>query len=272
MDVQDFSVKESIGNLSGRIAQADHWFWEYIHTTSDYANPSWEIELCFIQLQAIAEALGLEQFRKMIEVEYSDRKSSKHGLLESGITPDGDPYSIALSKIRQFANVLESFFPGSRNTLIEKELLHIIRDVHYVITDKSLFHTTPSSEKDVHLRIEGILKCVFPDLKHKPSLTKQIKNFEPDTGIPSIETLIEYKFLSSKDDVGAIADEILADTRGYSSKDWKHFVYVIYETHRFRTEKDWNLFIDQSGVVNTTVVVLSGVPPKSKKKSHSSKQ
>jgi len=36
----------------------------------------------------------LEQFRKMIEVEYSDRKSSKRGLLENGITPDGDPYSM----------------------------------------------------------------------------------------------------------------------------------------------------------------------------------
>ena len=59
-----------------------------------------------------------------------------------------------------------------------------------------------------------MLKCVFPDLKHKPVLTKQIKNFEPDTGISSSATLIEYKFLSRAEDVGPLADELLADTRG----------------------------------------------------------
>lgn len=54
---------------------------------------------------------------------------------------------------------------------------------------------------------------------------------------------------------------ILADTRGYTSKDWNRFLYVIYETNRFRTEKDWNQFLEQSGITkNTTVVVLSGEP------------
>ena len=101
-----------------------------------------------------------------------------------------------------------------------------------------MFPIAPQNEKDVHLRIEAILKCIFPDMKRKPSLSKQIKNFEPDTGIPSLETLIEYKFLSRKIDVGGIADQLLADTRGYISKDWKRFLYVIYETNRFRTESD----------------------------------
>ena len=74
-----------------------------------------------------------------------------------------------------------------------------------------------------------------------------------------------------------IADQILADTRGYTSKDWNRFLYVIYETNRFRTEKDWNLFLEQSGVPkNTTVVVLSGEPApssvKKEKKSTARKQ
>jgi hypothetical protein len=111
------------------------------------------------------------------------------------------------------------------------------------------------------------LKCVFPDLKHKPTLTKQIKNFEPDTGIPSIETLIEYKFLSRREDIATIADEVLADTRGYTSRDWNRFLYVIYETNRIRPEKDWNQLLRQSGVPeNTTIVVLGGEPTRRKRK------
>ena len=261
------NIKEAIHDLKNKISEVDRDFDEWMRTGDEYREPSWLIEVCFLQLLSITEALELEEFRKMIYAEYSEIKISKSGFSKAGQTPDGDPYSVVVSKIRRFVHALESFFPKEDHTKITKDLLQIIRDIHYVITDKVLFRTTPSNENDVHLRIEGILKCVFPDLKHKPTITKQIKNFEPDPGIPSIETLIEYKFLSSKEDIAAIADQVLADTRGYTSRDWNHFLYVIYETNRFRTEKDWSQFLIQSGVPeNTTIVVLSGEPPKRKRK------
>jgi len=264
---QIINIQEALQNLKDKITEADRYFDEWCMYGDEYREPSWLIETCFLQLLAIAEALEFEEFRKMIYTEYLGVKGSKIGFSDSEQTPDGDPYSVVLSKIRRFLRALESFFPTEDHTKVTKDLLQIIRDIHYVITDKDLFRTTPSNEKDVHLRIEGILKCVFPDLKHKPSLTKQIKNFEPDTGIPSIETLIEYKFLSRQKDISKIADEILADTRGYTSKDWHRFLYVIYETNRFKPEKNWNQLLRQSGVLeNTTAVVLSGEPPKIKKK------
>jgi hypothetical protein len=260
-------IKEAVHRLKENIEEAYRYFQEWAMTGDDYREPSWLIETCFLQLLAITEALQLEEFCKMIHSEYIEIKNSKEGFSKEGQTPDGDPYSIGLSKIRRFTRAVESFYPKEDDTKVTKDLLQIIRDIHYVITDKGLFRTIPATESDVHLRIEGILKCVFPDLKHKPTLTKQIKNFEPDTGIPSIETLIEYKFLSRREDIPIIADQVLADTRGYTSKDWHRFLYVIYETHRFRTEKDWNQLLKQSGVpANTTAVVLSGEPPKLKRK------
>lgn len=263
---QGLDIQGAIRNLNERIKEADRDCYNWWLGDREY-NPSWSIELCFLQLLAITEALELEELRKMVHLEYSKIKDSKKGFLESKPDNDGEPYSTALSQIRQLVRPLESFFPKEAYTTVTKDLLQIIRDIHYVITDKDLFGTVPSNESDVHLRIEGILKCVFPDLKHKPVLTKQIKNFEPDTGIPSIKTLIEYKFLSRKDDTAKIADQILADTRGYLSKEWRHFLYVIYETNRFRTERDWDQLLRQSGVPeNTTIVVLSGEPPKLKKR------
>ena len=81
----------------------------------------------------------------------------------------------------------------------------------------------------------------------------------PDTGIPSIQTLIEYKFLGKKHDEKLLADQILADTRGYHSKDWNHFFYVIYETGRFCPEKKWNQLLRACDVPDsTTIIVLSG--------------
>jgi hypothetical protein len=202
----------------------------------------------------------------MVYEEYVSVKSSTTGFNESCVDPDGDSYSIVIGRLRCYTLALKNLFPDVKLTTITKYLLDIIHDIHYIITDTAVFQNTPENENDVHIRIEVVLKCVFPDLKHKPVLTKQIKNFVPDTGIPSIQTLVEYKYLSPKSDVGLIADQLLADTRGYTSKDWTRFLFVIYETNRFRTEKDWNLFLRESGVPsNTSIVVLGGKPATKRK-------
>lgn len=256
------NIQEAIANLRSSISEASSSFSDLIYAPGDpYNDADWRIETCFLKLLVLAEAVGLSELHKMVLSEYAAIKTSKEGFAKTEMGPE-EPYSAYLPRIRQFLRALESFFPSEQPTRITKDLLQIIRDIHYTITNKALFGDVPQNEKDVHIRIEGILKCVFPDLKHKPTLTKPIKNFEPDTGIPSIETLIEYKFLSSAEGVTTIADQVLADTRGYASKDWHRFIYVIYETNRFRPEKDWIQLLRQSGVSeNTTVVVLSGEPP-----------
>ncbi len=260
--IEGENIHEAITRLKTSIQNAARSFDDYMIYDDEWASPDWAIEICFIKLLAIIESLGLSKLHEMVLSEYLKTKETKKGFLAAEATPDGEPFSPIISRLRQFLSAIVQFYPSDEPTKITKDLLQIIRDIHYTITDKALFKSVPQDEKDVHIRIEGILKCVFPDLKHKPTLTKPIKNFEPDTGIPSIETLIEYKFLSRPDAVGTIADEVLADTRGYTSKDWKYFVYVIYETNRFRREKEWVQLLRQSGVPeNTTIVVLSGEPP-----------
>ncbi len=262
--IEGENIHEAINSLKTSIQNAARRFDDYIIYGDEWANPDWFIEICYIRLLAIIESLGLSKLHDMVLSEYLRTKETEKGFLASGVTPEGEPFSIILSKLRQFLSAIEQFYPSDEPTRITKDLLQIIRDIHYTITDKELFKNVPQSEKEVHIRIEGILKCVFPDLKHKPTLTKPIKSFEPDTGIPSIQTLIEYKFLSRSKDVGTIAEEILADTRGYSSRDWKRFIYVIYETKRFKRENEWIQLLRQSEIPeNTTVVVLSGEPPAS---------
>jgi len=262
-------IKQALQNLDGRITKTYRNLDDWIGSgEEDWLDPSWSVESCFLQLLSIAEAFGLPEFRKMIESEYLEVKRSNEGFRawKTG-GPDNQPYLVVLGRIRCFAYALEGMFPEEESTTVTKDVFQIVRDIHYVITDKAVFRTTPADETDVHLRIEGILKCVFPDLKHKPTLTKQIKNFVPDTGIPSVQTLVEYKFLATAQDVPRIADEVLADTRGYTSRDWTRFLYVIYETHRFRTENQWNQLLRESGVPeNTVVVVLSGEPPRKRNK------
>jgi hypothetical protein len=264
---EKIDIQTALVKLDRQILDAAGQFDQWYIDGNEYAEPSWVIETCFLQLLVLAESLGLVAFQQMLQAEYTKIASSNGGFDQSAKSPDGEPYSVVLGQIRCFKEGLACLFPDKTITEVTKDVLQILRDIHYSITDLKVFGTVPSNENDVHLRIEAILKCVFPDLKHKPMLTKQIKNFEPDTGIPSINTLIEYKYLANKKDESRIADEILADTRGYVSKDWKRFIYVIYETNRFRKESEWDQLLRESGVSeSTSVVVLSGEPPRGQSK------
>ncbi|MFZ0963680.1 MAG: hypothetical protein WAO35_22680 [Terriglobia bacterium] len=259
-------VQEALANLTEKVNRAYRSFDEWFVTADEYSNPSWSIESCFFQLMAICEALELGELHKLVLSEYGQFKDSKEGFGAAKIGPD-EPYSVCLSRIGQYKRAVEAFFPREDQKKVSKDLLQIISDIHYVITDKALYGGPPCNENDVHIRIEGILKCLFPDLKHKPVLNKPIKNFEPDTGISSIGTLIEYKFLDRKENVTSIADQVLADTRGYVSKDWNQFLYIVYETDRFKPQKEWTQLLIQAGVPESTkIIVLSGVSAPRKRK------
>lgn len=229
------------------------------------------IKSAYYQLLALSEALGLDHFHSLIvkladEIEGGGKKwiHSRMGREE--------PYLVWPSKFQYFANAIKAMYAVPSIGVVPRDLEQILRNTLYAITDKDCFVSSPANEDDVHRRIEAVLKCIFPDLLHKPTLNKPIKCFEPDTGLPTIRTLIEYKYLTSKLDCARIADEVLADTRGYASADWDKFIYVIYETRRVRSEGDWEGLLRAAEVPhNTTVIVLTGEeasggkPPPSKK-------
>jgi DpnII restriction endonuclease len=223
-------------------------------------NAAWQIEIAYLKLLAAVEVLDLKSVKVLILADIAKASSKENGFADSEMGVE-EPYSIWMARFRQYIAALETLGGPSQAHSVTKDLVEILRAAEYPITDPKLFGAVPTSENDVHRRIEGVLRCVFPDLKHKPALSKPIKNFEPDTGLPGIRTLIEYKFLARMADAPVIADQILADTRGYSSPDWDTFVYVIYETRRFRPEREWNdLLRSCAASQNTIAIVLSGEP------------
>lgn len=256
----------ALDGVSQSIGQAQNSLETSIFGGQDWAEESaeWYVQLAFMQLRLIAESLELPELRREIQASVDGMKGD---LLSTERTPDGDLYLKALSIVRQFREAIQSVYVLESSQAVTRDLEGILREATYAITDSRAFGAPPANEDDVHRRIESILRCVFPDLKHKPQISKPIKNFQPDTGIPSIGTLIEYKFIASADAAVAIVDEILADTRGYTSAEWRSFVYVIYETKRFRPEAQWRQLLREcEAAVNTSVVVLTGNPPEKGKR------
>ena len=268
-------IESLLANLN-ETASTAHETWERaemglgdpMYDTREHA--AWCIENAFLQLLVATEMLRLDALRELVLEDLA--KAKEEGFAKGKMGPD-EPYSAWMARHRQYTLALEALGHAPTEQRVAKDLTSILRATIYPITDDKLFGSPPSSEAEVHDRIEGVLRCVFPDLKRKPALTKAIKNFEPDTGLRSIGTLIEYKFIDRKSIAPAIADQILADTRGYVSKQWSTFIYVIYETGRFRPESEWNQLLRDCGIPqSTSVVVLSGVPkPVSRKKKASKK-
>lgn len=262
-DLAPLQLAAALDAIQESISTAGSAFDRWSQTDDEWSESSakWYAGIAFRQLQLVCELLQLPQLRA--EISAALEKRIADGLSKGESSPDGEPYMACLADARRFHLVLQSILVMEPSRSVTKDLETIVRGCTYAVTDKDAFGGPPSNESELHHRIEAVLRCVFPDLLRKPRLSKPIKNFEPDTGIPSLKTLVEYKFVASSAAIPQIADEILADTRGYSSKDWTSFLYVLYETERFRAESEWRQLLRDCGVAaNSSIVVLSGeLPP-----------
>jgi len=248
------STDEVLATIRGLISEANVSF-------DEGTDAAWRVESAFLHMRIFLEIAGLPQTLKSFQ-KLEARARNKWDATEIDHEAGGEPFLLWAGKLYQYVRALEASLGQSRATIVTKEVVQILRATQYSITDKNCFQGPPADESEVHVRVEAVLRCIFPDLLHKPPIAKQIKNFQPDTGLPSIGTLIEYKFMSNQGEEKRIADEILADTRGYFSKEWKNYIYVIYETKRIKPESHWRQLLRDSGVKpDTEVVVISGEEP-----------
>jgi len=230
-------------------------------------SASRDIATAFTQIMMLTDALGLTQTYEQIGKEYKEALDREQGLSSIWTDPYGEVYLFAADPLRRFVASLEGVYGLKSLHVVSKAVVDVLRGTQYAITDRNCFAEPPASEADVHHRVEAVLKCIFPDLRHTPPVAKSVKNFKPDTGLPSMRTLVEYKFIQEKADIDRVADEILADTRGYKSRDWDCFIFLIYETRRLKSEREWNDLLRECGTaLNTQAIVICGEAPKAKPK------
>jgi hypothetical protein len=258
------NVSSAIESIEKCLREASNYFLSACYNrgrdgeSEDDGVAGYFVEKAFIELLILLEHLGLVETHRTVVSLFESAKSK--GFEESEMGPE-EPYLLWNEKIRMYLDGISSVH-GLRDSSVSelRDLKKIVKRCLYAICNKSLFPKTPSKEADVHDRIEAILKCHFSDLKRKPALSKPIKNFEPDSGIPSTKTLIEYKFVTNMAEAKRVVDEILADTSGYRSAQWKNLLFVIYETHRVMPEEDWTELLRECGLgSNYDAVVLSGL-------------
>jgi REase_DpnII-MboI len=247
-------VNIAIAGIRNSLAQADKTAsrWEAFLSSKTSIDPlevaivDHYVELAFIQASILLEAVGLPEALNAVQrLHRLARKNYSRTTYAEGL------YLVWPEKLGHYLDAIENSVGGQNVGTVTKDVIEILRGTLYAITDSRCFTHPPYDERDVHVRIEAVLRCVFTDLRHKPPISKPIKNLEPDTGLPSLRALIEYKYVSTLDEAKAISDQVLADTRGYTSKDWGSFIYVIYETSRIKREEERIQHLRESGVAMT---------------------
>ena len=212
-------------------------------------------------MMTLLEKCDLKFLCQRASEEYgSFKKNPSHSLMG----PE-EPYLVWSWKIQEYADVAQIATIGDSEVKAGKHvgsLIKVLENCEKHIQDRRIFAWVPCSEDDVHGRIESVLECLYDGVLRKPPIAKPIKNFEPDTAVPSVKTLIEYKYITSDGDAKRVVDEILADIGGYQGEDYDTFVFVIYETQRFRRLTDWKDMVKRSNPPNQVeVILLKGIKP-----------
>lgn len=122
-----------------------------------------------------------------------------------------------------------------------------------------------SRESDLDKIAEAVLVPIFPDINSNPSLTLGESFRHPDSAIPSVNTLLEYKFVASKKDISRVVDEMQADIRNYAQHPWKHLLFVVGQNQPYVNEEKLRLTLvkEPSRFQNIEVVVITHSPRKS---------
>ena len=121
------------------------------------------IESSFIKTLVLLDRLNLfRTYDEFIKI-YSEAKTK--GFLETSWGIDS-LYFVWVGKVYTYLMAIgNSFNATDFSTKISTDLINILRSTIYSITDKNIFNLAPKSEKEVHDRIEAVLKCVFPRFK-----------------------------------------------------------------------------------------------------------
>lgn len=185
-------IAPAIAAIELSTREADRYCDEYYASQedSDFANFSHYVERAFTELLVLLDRLNLTAIYQRVMGEFET--AQKDGFAKT-IHFEDMIFPKWTDRIRLFTDAVAASYGLAKTAQSAvNDLKKVLERAAYVICNTDIFARVPQNEADVHDRLEAILKCHYPDLKRKPRLNKPIKSFEPDTGIISAKTLLEY--------------------------------------------------------------------------------
>lgn len=207
---------------------------------------------------ALAERLGTLS----IEREVSALRQDSSNLRATSRPYEGEIHSEALAIAASCFSPLRAMTDAHKVT-VHGALKNILSKTAVILFNN---HKVPKNESEVRNAILAVCSYSFPDAIREVGIPKILKHYKGDLGIPSLRTMVEFKFITSQSEMKAALDGVYADMKGYKHPDWETFYGVFYMTGPFYTQQDVEHEFKFVGADRSwTPIVVQGLGERKKK-------
>lgn len=202
------------------------------------------------------EAGGLTTAEATLTSEWKTLALSETKWISEVDALDSEP----LSRLTTAIDGIRMLVSGGQSTVErvdETRLTEMLESTHVLVHRRN---KSPTREQDIQEVMADYLWAAFlNDFVPHPSIPGFIKHFKADAGIRSLKTAIEFKFVSTADDLKKAVSGIIEDTAGYKgSDDWTKFYSVIYMTEPFEASARVRADLRRVGAIEWRSVLVNG--------------
>jgi len=139
-----------------------------------------------------------------------------------------------------------------------QQLERLLERTAYILQRRNV---VPKKESEIQRVMDEYLESMYgAEYRRQFSIPGVVKNFRPDSGIRSLETVIEFKLAKDVDGLKAATSGLFEDASGYkASNDWKRYYSVIYMTGAYGTREQLLAEFDRAGMIDWTPILVTGV-------------
>ncbi len=263
------ALKHDLEMLEKRKGEADSkweeafvWGGNEDERRDKYYVPS-AIEDAYLFAIALAEKHGLN-----LMADYIKSRKPKFGpdLLEAYYSEVlGEPLLLSTFPLYDMIKTIrELYLPEQpiETSIFESEWTNVRKILSNLPLCATAFSYELSSEANLDIFAETILRGMYPELNSNPSIDLPNSYTLPDTGIPNIGLLIEYKYLYNESDFSKrVRNEMQADVRNWAGTEkWTGLIFCVYQQRSFFSEESIHktLIKDSTIFKHLSVVLITG--------------
>ena len=137
-----------------------------------------------------------------------------------------------IEELRIFFYIFQKFYLDKEDNdlnnaglILRNKLETILKNLNYFLKDKQI-----TKEKDFYTYVNKLVRTVFPDCQDHQNIQiiKKLKSYIPDISIPECKSIIELKYVDSKEKFKSCIESIDVDVKGYSGIENIKYFYAIF--------------------------------------------
>lgn len=196
---------------------------------------SYLLRIAYLTIQCFLEKHGFNLIAEHLKEKW---RSSEKDLFSSYMSDYVDqPMLRVADNFWEVIASVKNVVSASATTGYHKIDVRITNILEAIPGSAHLLKYSIQNEMDIDRFAESLLLPLYPDLNSSPSLTLADSYRQPDSALPSIKTLVEYKLITTKEARSKVVDEMQADIRNYYQSPWEHLVFGVGQSEPFLTKE-----------------------------------